>query len=154
MKKKLITLLLTVLAVVMLCQTAASASVVASAEAEDPYGVAPCWNNTNMCTFDFAVLDPGIAYVEALYSAEEQYFTCAKITVKIQKRFMGIFWKTVDIGMTDNEWVTYSFERDHQFTHSFTVDGTGTYRALFTLEIEGTGGDTDVIEETMQSTYE
>jgi len=35
----------------------------------------------------------------------------------------------------------------------FPVDGKGTYRAVFTVEISGTSGETDIIEETINCTY-
>ena len=87
------------------------------------------------------------------YFAKSAVFTEAKLTVKIQKRFLAFFWNTVDIGEPNNEWVAYSTDVDGRFYNYFPVDGKGTYRAIFTVEISGTSGETDIIEETINCTY-
>lgn len=117
------------------------------------FEIVPYWDNTDQFTFNFEVYAPGTAYVEATYAAKAEVFTQAKITVKIQKRFLGVFWKTVDIGEPNKEWVAYSNAVSGVFQNSFAVDGTGTYRAVFTLEIFSSGGTTDVIEDTMETKY-
>jgi len=39
----------------------------------------------------FRVLDPGEAHVGVTYNAKSDVFTQAKVTVKIQKKFLGLF---------------------------------------------------------------
>ena len=160
MLRKFGAIVLMLLAMVMLLTTSVSAIESSPTESlphamigENEEEAVPYWNNTNTCTFSFAVLDPGTAYVEAIYSAKAEAFTQAKLTVKIQKRCLGVFWKTVDIGLTDDEWISYCYDRNGEFYNSFAADGTGTYRAVFTLEIAGTGGETDVIEQTIEYKY-
>lgn len=113
----------------------------------------PYWDNCNKCSFSFNVLDPGEAHVNVSYVAESSVFVQAKSTVKIQKKFLGLFWRTVDIGETNNEWVEYCTDVYGDLYNCFTVDGTGTYRAVFTLEITGTDGSVDVIEDTIEYKY-
>ena len=116
-------------------------------------GITPRFTNTNECSFTFQVLAPGEAHVAVGYNAKSAVFTEAKLTVKIQKRFLAFFWNTVDIGEPNNEWVAYSYDTEGDFYNYFPVDGKGTYRAIFTVEISGTSGVTDVLEETINCTY-
>ena len=116
-------------------------------------GINPRFTNTNQCDFTFQVLEPGEAHISVAYYAKSAVFTEAKLTVKIQKRFLGFFWNTVDIGEPNNEWVAYSTEVYGEFYNYFPVDGTGTYRAVFTVEISGTSGETDILEETIECIY-
>ena len=115
--------------------------------------VSPRYSNCNQSKFYFNVLDPGEAHISVTYNAKADVFTYAKLTVKIQKKFLALFWKTVDIGTTDNEWISYSYDVNGQFYNYFTVNGTGTYRAVFCLEIYGTSGVVDTIEDTIEFKY-
>lgn len=74
--------------------------------------------------------------------------------MKIQKRFLGIFWSTVDIGYTDNEWIAYCYDLNGTVYNSFPLEDTGTYRAVFTVEIYGKDGSVDTIEDKITSTYD
>ena len=86
------------------------------------------------------------------YIGNPDTFMVAKLTVTFEKRYLGVFWRTVDIGWENNEWVGRNADLRGEFYDYVTLDGTGTYRANFTLTIYGP--DTaDVIEETMQCTY-
>ncbi len=142
MKKKIFVCLLAVVIVTMLC-----AQTVSAAE------ITPYWSNTSSTTFSFSVLNPGVAHIGVSYYGNSD-FLHAKLTVEIQKRFLGVFWKTVDIGLENNKWVVYSGETDDTFYNTFPVDGTGTYRAKITLEVAGKSGVTDVIEDTIVSAYD
>ena len=113
----------------------------------------PRLTNCNQCTFTFQVIDPGEAHVLTTYSAKTDVFTQAKLTAKIQKKFLGLFWTTVDIGTANNEWIAYSNAINGRFYNYFNVDGTGTYRAVFYLEIYGTSGAVDTIEDTIEFKY-
>jgi hypothetical protein len=87
------------------------------------------------------------------YIGNPDTFTVAKLTVTFEKRFLGAFWRTVDIGTENNEWIAYNADQRGEFYDYVTLDGTGTYRANFKLEIFG--HDTiDVIEETIACTYD
>lgn len=148
MKKKLLTF---ILCFTLLLSGNIGGSNVFAVDTES--GITPRFTNTNQCDFTFQVLDPGEAHVAVTYNAKRDVFTEAKLTVKIQKRFLAFFWNTVDIGEPNNEWVAYSNEIIGDFYNYFPVDGTGTYRAVFTLEISGTSGETDIIDDTIECTY-
>ena len=116
--------------------------------------VTPRWTNCNQYTFAFAITDDGVAHVDVDYMGDANNFASARLTVKIQKRFLLAFWNTVDIGYTDDEWVETSTELYDTFYNSFALSDTGMYRAVLTLEITGKDGSVDVIEEKIEYKYE
>ena len=115
--------------------------------------ISPRYTNTEMCSLAFTVVAPGEAHINITYNGISGVFREARATVKIQKRFLLIFWNTVDIGLPNNEWTATSTDREGYFYNCFDVDGTGTYRAIFTVEIIGTDGSVDLIEETREDKY-
>lgn len=137
MKKTFRTLLLVLLTLIILC------SSVLHAFATDE-GISTRMTNCDTCSMSFTVVD-GMAHFAVSYYAKEATFSHAKLTVQIQKKFLGFFWKDV----TD-PWIAYRLELDGVFANTIPVDATGTYRAIFKLEVVGTT-DTDVIEETINS---
>lgn len=152
MKKRILTLvlILSMLFVMGVSGFTVSAANYASLDTET---ISPRFTNCNECDFMFRVLDPGEAHVGVTYYAKSDVFTQAKLTVKIQKKFLGLFWRTVDIGTTNDEWIAYSNDVYGEFYNCFNVDGTGTYRAVFCVEIYGTSGAVDTIENTIEYKY-
>lgn len=128
-------------------------AVGANTPGSENQGISTYLTNCNKCSCTFAAGYEGQALVGVTYNAKSDVFTYAKLTVKIQKRFLGIFWTTVDIGETNNEWVAYCYDVDGEFYNAFPLESTGTYRAVFTVEFYGTSGVVDVIEDTIQSVY-
>lgn len=82
------------------------------------------------------------------YNAKSNVFSYATVTVKIQKRFLGVFWSKVD------EWTETSYSVNGYIENSTALEKTGTYRAVFTVEIYGKDGSVDTIEDTITSTYD
>lgn len=157
--KKVLLICLAVVSLLFALVPAASASVVGTVgEIEKPSfsktpEIMPLWNNTSQHNFYFTISPSGTAMVKATYNGTLG-FSYAKLTVKLQKRFMGLFWSTVDIGYTDNEWVAQSSLSADIFSNTFYLEDTGTYRAKITLEVFGTDGSVDTIEETLEYKYE
>ena len=58
--------------------------------AENEGTVTPRFTNCDQCNFIFRVLDPGEAHISVRYSAKADVFTQAKLTVKIQKKFLMV----------------------------------------------------------------
>ncbi len=114
--------------------------------------VMPIFDNCASCGLDFYV-SGDYAYVIIDYIAYNNTFTNMEASVKIQKRFLGIFWSTVDIGWPDNTWTVSSTETDNFLSATFTVTEEGTYRAVFDVRFYGTTGETDVIQDKMEYTY-
>ena len=110
-------------------------------------------DNCNGASMSFVVVDPGIADFVVSYEGNATTFVHAKLTVTFEKRFLGVFWRTVDIGTTNNEWVAFNGDLQGDFYDYVTMDGTGTYRANFKLEILGIDGSIDVIEESIDCRY-
>lgn len=127
--------------------------VVAQESATNEIAVMPRLSHCSMCLTTFAVDDPGVGNVAVQYSGYPSTFVEAKVTIQIQKKFLGLFWKTVDIGYANNEWIAYSSAVSGTFRNTFSLDGTGTYRAKFKVEIRGGDGTVDVIEDTIERKY-
>lgn len=109
--------------------------------------VSPYLLNTNNCACYFVVAN-GDAVAAVEYNAKSSSFSYAQITVKIQKRFLGVFWSTVD------EWTETCYDVNGYVDNSTPLEKTGTYRAVFTVEIYGKDGSVDTIEDTITSTYD
>ncbi|MBQ2884477.1 MAG: hypothetical protein IJE43_12010 [Alphaproteobacteria bacterium] len=149
MKIKIISLILMCILLIS-CPITTYASDISN---EQQILVMPRFSNCSKCVVTFTVSDPNTAYVGVTYNAYSDTFVQAKVTVQIQKKFLGLFWTTVDIGYSNNEWVDYSSAVNGYFYNSFTIDGTGTYRANFVVEIEGKDGSVDVIEDSIERKY-
>ncbi len=111
--------------------------------------VQPCYENLSSTTAAFSV-NSGVAYVAVTYYAYSDTFSYARLTVKIQKQILGIFWIDVNIG-TNNQWIGYCYDIDGVFHPSFNVGSGGTYRAQYTLKVYGNDGTVDVYETTIKS---
>ena len=145
--------------VVMMNVTAVNASTVYETDVtmrsvgNQDSGIAPCYESGVTHNFSFSISEAGTANIRARYSANSSNFSQAKVTVKLQKKVLGLFWTTVDIGETDNLWVDYSSDSSGIFSFSTGLEDEGTYRAVITLEVTTTSGTTDVIEDKVQATY-
>lgn len=144
MKKKIITVVSLVLVMAMMC---CNVSVLASS-------VTPRWTNCDQYSFTFSITDDGTAHVKVGYTGDSNNFAEARMTVQLEKRFLLVFWNTVDIGYSDNTWTETSTDLYGNFYNSFALSDTGRYRAVMTLEIVGIDGSVDVIEDTIEYDYE
>ena len=106
----------------------------------------PLFENTNQCAMYFYITGSGYAEFSVEYDGQE---TCtgATVSVKIQKRTLLVFWTTV------YEWEATSTEQYDFLYGSTQLEDTGTYRAVFKVEVHGTNGVTDVIEDKIQKEY-
>lgn len=137
MKKRIALLLSVVMAISMLIASAFPASA---------SGIEPRYTNTSTATVAFSIVD-GEAYFSVDYSGKADIFTEARVTVKIEKQFLWFFWTEVD------SWSATNTERWGYFAHTFYLNEPGTYRANYRIEIYGTSGDVDVIENTQEDSY-
>lgn len=110
-------------------------------------GISPYLTNCATATFVFAVID-GKAEFAVTYIGYEETFVMAKVWVQVQKKYLGLFWR--DVG---DEWIGTNEDLQGAFMDSITADGTGTYRANFTLHIVGNTGVVDVLEDTLEYKY-
>ena len=121
--------------------------------ADQNTSIMPLWDVTNQSDIIFTISEEDNAVVWVKYTADNSVFKEANLTVKIQKRTLLLFWTTVDIGEPDNEWTAKSTNINGIFNKSFPLEKTGTYRAVITLEIVGTNGKTDIIENIIECEY-
>lgn len=129
-----------------------SGTVVAFAS-DGSQGINPRLNVALNCSPSFTISDTNRATVSVRYLADSSIFQKATVTVRIEKRFLLVFWNEVDIGYTNNEWTASSTNPSGVLSNTFTVNGKGMYRAHITLEITGKNGQKDVIEETLEYEY-
>ncbi len=116
-------------------------------------GVMPRYNNVASVTASISINDSGKLTITYKYGGSPEITTKAVITTYIEKKFLGLFWKRVDIGTTDNKWVDtindyrYTGSRIHQLSSS------GTYRVTVVYKIYGSGGSADEIELQKTDSY-
>ncbi len=87
--------------------------------------------------FSFAAVD-NVGYIGVTYYGYDS-FVRADLNVKVQKRFLLVFWSDV------YEWNASSTELNGDFYHEFDIEKSGTYRAKFTLLITGNDGTVDTV---------
>ena len=129
MKKNAKTLVAILLIVVM-----SMTNIVAFAADE---GINSRLSHTSDGGFSFAILD-NVGCIDATYYGYDS-FVRADLNVKVQKRFLLVFWNDV------YEWNASSTEIEGSFYHEFDIEKSGTYRANFTLTVTGNDGTADVI---------
>lgn len=143
MKKTAKTLLVLALAVIMLVT---GIPTFAAESAGTSTGVSPRFSHLGTAAFGFSTLDSG-AHVDVSYEAYKSSFVVARVTFKLEKKTLLFFWK--DLG----EWSSSSTDYLGDFYHIFPLDGNGTYKATMRLEVWGTDGTCDLIEDSRQSKY-
>lgn len=112
--------------------------------------VAPFYNNVASATATININGSGKLTIGYKYSGYSSITTKAVITTYIEKKTLGLFWKRVDIGKTNNEWIDTI--NDYRYTGSRThqLSSSGTYRVTVIYNIYGSGGSADEI--TCQAT--
>lgn len=96
-------------------------------------------------SFSFAATSSG-GYVDVAYFGYDS-FVRADLTVEIEKRFLLVFWNDVC------EWSASSTELNGEFYNTLPLNGSGTYRATFTLRITGNDGTVDTITDVIEDKY-
>ncbi len=95
----------------------------------------------------FTITSGGKAKATAYYFGKTGT-TGATITIKLQKKFLLFFWSDVD----GAEWTDYKSGQNNSASHEFQLSSTGSYRAVYTYDLYGTG-TTDHIEKTAEASY-
>ena len=135
-KSKILVSLILAMVMLLTCITASALEGNAS----------PRYSNVVNYSFGFTTSSTGGAF-SGLYNGISGSFSSATVTVKVQKQFLFLFW--LDVG----EWTSTSTKTNGSFSHTFTLDGSGTYKATITLTVKGANGTTDTITETIESSY-
>ena len=108
-------------------------------------GISPRLSHVENGAFSFSATENG-GYVDVTYYGYDS-FVRADLTVKIEKSFLFFWWTEVDT------WSASSSEKDGHFFHTFTLTGSGTYKATFTLTVTGTDGTVDTVPSVIESSY-
>ena len=132
--KKITKALVAILLIAVLSMT----NVVAFAEGE----INPRLSHTESGGFSFAAVD-NVGYIGVTYYGYDS-FVRADLNVKVQKRFLLVFWNDV------YEWNASCTELNGSFYHEFNVEKSGKYRANFTLLVTGNDGTVDTITSTIE----
>ena len=132
--KKITKALVAILLIAVLSMT----NVVAFAEGE----INPRLSHTESGGFSFAAVD-NVGYIGVTYYGYDS-FVKADLNVKVQKRFLLVFWNDV------YEWNASSTELNGSFYHEFDIEKSGMYRAQFTLLVTGNDGTVDTVTSTIE----
>lgn len=130
------------LAAILLIAIMGMANITVFASNDSP---APRLSHVEDGSFTFSATANG-GYVDVTYYGYDS-FVRADLTVKIEKNFLFFFWNEVDT------WSASSTALNGEFYTTIPLDGSGTYRAIFTLKITGNDGTVDTIERTIESRY-
>ena len=122
------------LVAILLIAVMSLTNVVAFASDE---GTNPRLSHTSGGGFSFAARD-NVGYIDATYYGYDS-FVRADLNVKVQKRFLLVFWNDV------YEWNASCTDLNGEFYHEFNIEKSGTYRALFTLLVTGNDGTVDTV---------
>jgi len=115
--------------------------------------ITPYYNNASTVSGNFSINANGLATITYNYIGIPNVTTKAVITSYLEKKTLGLFWRRVDIGTTDDEWVdtinksSYSGNRTHQ------LSSTGKYRVTIIYTIYGSGGSADEIMKQYEVSY-
>ena len=130
------------LAVILLISILAMMGITSFASNE---AISPRLSHTSGANFSFAATPDG-GYIDVTYDGYGSLVR-ADLTVKVEKRFLLFFWNEVDT------WSATNYDIEGEFVHTFTLDGSGTYRAKFTLTVTGTNDTVDTIPFEIESSY-
>ena len=137
MRKITKTLLITLLTLIM-CFNAMSVNASAAA-------IEPRLSHVQKVIFSFTASESVGQTTVMCYGIDS--FERIDVNVKLQKRFLLVFWSDVD------EWNASSTDPYAILAHTFALNGTGMYRATLTATVTGSDGTVDVITDTIESKY-
>ena len=115
--------------------------------------VTPCAETVPSLWEEFLIDDAGKAHVYVRYVDERDTFAEAVLTVEIQKRFLGVFWKAATVEGGSNQWVASCENSYGIFEKDFQLTENGMYRVVIQLEIKEVDGNSEVIEKTLKYEY-
>ena len=108
--------------------------------------ISPRLSHTSNANFSFAATANG-GYIDVTYYGYDDSFVRADLTVKIEKSVWIFFWSEI------TTWSASSNEIEGHFANRFDLDGSGKYRATFTLTVTGNDGTVDTIPDVIESRY-
>ncbi|MBR2025078.1 MAG: hypothetical protein IKA02_04660 [Clostridia bacterium] len=111
-------------------------------------GITPRYNNTDTTEAVFVIRDDGETIISFACFGYEGITTRIVVETKIQKKFLW-WWNDVD----GASWTDES-NRDYcDAEHSFQLSKSGTYKAVITYNVYGTGGEADIFTREIEKKY-
>ena len=107
--------------------------------------MSPRLSHTSHANFSFGATPNG-GHIDVTYYGY-QSFARADLTVTIEKEFLFFFWTDVAT------WSASNTDVEGEFYDTIPLDGSGTYRATFTLTVTGKNGTVDTITSVIESDY-
>ncbi len=139
-------------AIILVIATLFCLAVPVSAAENEDYGIMPIFENCDMSTASFDIFDD-VATVAVEYMGIQSRFSRVEISVKIEKRFLGIFWNDVDIGYPDSTWTASSTVYADIIIGTFPITEAGVYKATFDIYYYGVDGSVDHVEDILTYDY-
>ena len=115
--------------------------------------VEPRFSNVISTETGFTITNTGLAGVSVIYTGIQGVTTRVMCKIYLEKKVLGLFWTRVDLGNTNDEWIDTSTEVIDRFSHTFQLESTGTYRAVFYIPCGGTNGPSDIVEQIIEKKY-
>ncbi len=114
---------------------------------------ATMFNNMYSTLTNASIASNGTMTIYESYDGIPGVTTRGELTTYIEKRILGIFWKKVNNGQPNNQWVDTIYNYRYSGTHSYQLSSTGTYRATVIYKVYGTGGDPDELTSQVTCSY-
>ena len=121
----------------------------ASTYAAAAQAVSPRYNNAVNVRTNSEISSSGLLTISYSVTGIANVTTKIEVTTTIEKRVLGIFWSDVDISNPTNT----SYNQTYNFTRSFQLEDSGTYRVTVLYKIYGTNGAVDEIETQDKLSY-
>ncbi len=109
--------------------------------------ISPYFNNTSHTMTTFEISETGEASTEVSYMGLLNITTGAKITTTLQKSIGDDEWEDITI------WTDEVSRRRFSTTHTYSLTEHATYRIVAEYVIYGSGGEADIITDTIEKTY-
>lgn len=110
--------------------------------------ISPYYNNTDTTEAVFVIDENGKASVSFTCFGYDGITTNIVVETKIQKKFLW-WWNDVD----GASWTDESTEVYCTNTHSIQLTNSGTYKAVITFSVYGTGGEADIFTREIEDSY-
>lgn len=136
--RKIRTPLIAILLIAILSMTSVTAFASDSA-------INPRLSHANNANFSFSATANG-GYFDVTYLGYDS-FVRADLTVTVEKSFLLFWWNEVDT------WSGSCTDLRGEFYDTIPLNGSGTYRASFTLKITGNDGTIDTITHEIKDNY-
>lgn len=114
---------------------------------------ATMFNNMYSTYTNAIIASDGTMTIYESYDGIPGVTTRGELTTYIEKRILGIFWKKVNNGQPNNQWVDTIYNYRYSGSHSHQLSSSGTYRATVIYKVYGTGGDPDELTSQVVVTY-